>query len=143
MKVIHSDFSATCIGNVQSYSATSNTCLEFRKKSKLQKVKKYLQCSYKSTIILMRSKCCCITRVSEYKSNDVSKEIYYSVPFLACKMAAIAHTCAYLLCALSEGTCTFRQGAQKVQPKLRTVRLGRTVKAGRSSCSQWLEVKGW
>ena len=41
---------------------------------------------------------CCLSqqiRVSEYsecKSKDVSKEIYYSVPFLACKMAAIVHT---------------------------------------------------
>ena len=31
------------------------------------------------------------TRVSEYKSMDVSKKIYYSASFLALKMAAIVH----------------------------------------------------
>ena len=55
------------------------------------------------------------TRVSEYKSTDVSKKIYYSASFLALKMAAIVHTGDNLLCPLSEITCTFRQGAQKVQ----------------------------
>ena len=50
----------------------------------------------------------------KYKSRDVSKEIYYSVPFLAFKLATIEHTggkMLNLLCALSESTCTFRQGA--------------------------------
>ena len=31
------------------------------------------------------------SRVSEYKSTDVSKKIYYSASFLALKMAAIVH----------------------------------------------------
>ena len=52
------------------------------------------------------------TRVSEYKSMDVSKEIYYSVPFLACKMAAAVHT----------------------RPELELSKEGRTVRSGRSSC---------
>ena len=30
-------------------------------------------------------------RVSEYKSMDISKKIYYSASFLALKMAAIVH----------------------------------------------------
>ena len=51
-------------------------------------------------------------RVSEYKSMDVSKEIYYSVPFLACKMAAAVHT----------------------RPELELSKEGRTVRSGRSSC---------
>ena len=37
-----------------------------------------------------------ITRVSEYKSNDISKEIYYSGPFLAVKMAEAMHTTYFL-----------------------------------------------
>ena len=69
------------------------------------------------------------TRVSEYKSRDVSKEIYYSVPFLALKMAAIVPT-----------------GGKKAEPSVRLQLFLpelRIVRLGRSSCSQWLEVKGW
>ena len=44
----------------------------------------------------------CMLGVSEYKSMDVSKEIYYSVPFLAFKMATIVHT-----------------GGKKAEPSLR------------------------
>ena len=53
-----------------------------------------------------------IARVSEYKSMDVSKDIYYSVPFLACKMAAAVHT----------------------RPELELSKEGRTVRSGRSAC---------
>ena len=53
-------------------------------------------------------------RVSEYKSMDISKKIYYSASFLALKMAAIVHTgkkWAEPSVRLVESTCTFRQGA--------------------------------
>ena len=33
-----------------------------------------------------------LIRVSDYKSMDISKKIYYSASFLAHKMAAIVHT---------------------------------------------------
>ena len=45
-----------------------------------------------------------LPRVSEYKSRDVSKEIYYSVPFLAFKMATVVHT-----------------GGKKAEPSVRLV----------------------
>ena len=75
---------------------------------------------------------------------DISKKIYCSASFLALKMAAIVHTgkkwAEPSVHVLSDKV---HRRLSPFLPELRTVRLGRTVKAGRSSCSQWLEVKGW
>ena len=50
----------------------------------------YMYCEIKNVLLLFGSNE--QIRVSEYKSRDVSKEIYYSVPFLAFKMATVVHT---------------------------------------------------
>ena len=57
----------------------------------------------------------CMLGVSEYKSMDVSKEIYYSVPFLAFKMATIVHTGGRV------ENCQIGQNCQSVQKFLLTM----------------------
>ena len=37
-----------------------------------------------------------VIRVSEYKSMDISKKIYYSASYLELKMAAATHTTGFL-----------------------------------------------